>query len=196
MAHSLERQKGQAAGSMESLEELMRRYYAPVCRFAYSILGDLDDAEDAAQDTFVRVAKGQPDFRGESSYKTWIYAIALNVCRAELRKRRTRAALQKALVWAHILQSSDARPENSAVIDEGQDDLRKVVDSLDEKHRLPVILRYVHNLTVPEIAAILNTAEGTIHSRLHYAREKIALRLGEQFSESSNPDSGLKEASK
>ena len=71
-----------------------------------------------------------------------------------------------------------ASPEEAAAQNEAHRQLWQAVDSLDEKHRLPVILRYVHELTVAEIAASLGTNEGTIHSRLHYARKALLDRLG------------------
>ncbi|RPI33843.1 MAG: RNA polymerase sigma factor [Chloroflexota bacterium] len=186
-APTFQRASSQTTGTV-SVEELMRQYYAPICRLTFSILGDGDDSEDAAQETFVRAALHQDSYRAEAGQKTWLYSIALNVCRGELRKRRARRSLQQALGVAQLMRNLGPTPEEIALQNEGQECLRQAVEALDEIHRLPVILRYAHDLTVPEIAAVLDTCEGTIHSRLHYAREKLACTLGAELPEPPDPN--------
>ena len=85
--------------------------------------------------------------------------------------------------------ASPSSPEETAIRREDDQQIWEEVDALGEKHRLPVILRYVHELTVPEIATILGASQGTVHSRLHYAREKLQARLGNLNSrEEANDD--------
>ena len=169
------------------LEALVGEYYAYVRRLALTILDDGSaeasaEADDAAQETFITAHRALAGFRGRASLKTWLTAIAVNACRARLRKRKLRRTLQSTLRGLHLAQRL-ASPEETALQNEARRHLWQAVDSLDQKHRLPVILRYVHALTVPEIAASLGTNEGTIHSRLHYARKTLLDRLGPGYEE-------------
>jgi RNA polymerase sigma-70 factor (ECF subfamily) len=165
-----------------AFERLVREHYPYIRRLALSILDDgspdpAAEAEDAAQETFITAYRALPGFRGGASLKTWLTAIAVNTCRGRLRKRKLRQALHVTLTGLHRSERL-ASPEEAAAQNETHRQLWQAVDSLDEKHRLPVILRYVHQLTVPEIAASLGTNEGTVHSRLHYARKTLLDRLG------------------
>jgi len=154
-------------------EALVQQYHVLVYRVALSILDDPDEAEDAAQETFIAAISNLDRYRGESSLKTWLYAITLNTCRGHLRKRKARNAIKRTWEALQSLTSRPLTPEESALRNETDAQLWAAVDALDEKHRLPIILRYVHNLSVPEIAQTLAISEGTAHSRLHYARKKL-----------------------
>lgn len=168
-------------GAAPSLEALVGEYYAYIRRLALTILDDGQgdasaEAEDAAQETFITAHRSLAGFRGRASLKTWLTAIAVNACRGRLRKRRLRQTLQATLQGLHLARQPES-PEETAVENEARRQLWQAVDGLDEKHRLPVILRYVHELSVAEIAASLGASEGTIHSRLHYARKALLDRL-------------------
>jgi RNA polymerase sigma-70 factor, ECF subfamily len=160
-----------------AIESLMEKYYSDISRLALAMLGDHEDAKDAAQETFIRAGANLEQFRGDSEIKTWLYAIALNVCRNELRKRKTRQSLINTLRLFGLINRHSNSIEEKAIVDDETDRLWKEVLKLDEKHRIPVILRYFERMSVPEIAKVLNAREGTIHSRLHYARQKLAEKL-------------------
>jgi RNA polymerase sigma-70 factor, ECF subfamily len=155
------------------MDTLVFEHYGYILRLATSLLNDADEAEDAAQETFIAAHRTLEQFRGESSPRTWLTRIAINTCQGRLRRRRTRQALQDALQALHLARPHPAGPEETAAQSETERALWQAVDSLDEKHRLPVILYYVDELSVPEIAEALQVQQGTIHSRLHYAREKL-----------------------
>ncbi len=159
------------------IEALVYQYHPFIYRLALSILDDPDEAEDATQDAFISAATNLGRYRGESSLKTWLYAIALNTCRGHLRKRKARQTMRKTWHTIQTLVSRPPTPEESTVQTEADVQLWAAVDTLGDKHRLPVILRYVHSLSVPEIAQVMDINEGTIHSRLHYARRKLQGRL-------------------
>jgi RNA polymerase sigma factor (sigma-70 family) len=89
-----------------------------------------------------------------------------------MRKRKARQTLYNTLQNLHLLQRQPL-PEDTYLQTESHDQLWSAVSQLDEKHRLPVILRYAHGLPAAEIAQILDLSEGTVHSRLHYARKKL-----------------------
>jgi RNA polymerase sigma-70 factor (ECF subfamily) len=160
-----------------TIDAVVRDYYPHVQRFAHSILNDPDEAEDAAQEAMIAAVNSLEKFRGESSFKTWLYGITLNICRGHLRKKRTRQTVANALTAFQLVMGHQPTPEESAARNESERELWSAVDSLDEGHRMVVILRYVHELPVREIAEIMRLNEGTVHSRLHYARRTLARKL-------------------
>ena len=167
------------ANDAAATEALVREYYEHVLRLCLSVLDDAAEAEDAAQETFISAARDLPSYRGEAEPKTWLYAIAVNTCRGRLRKRRARQRLENSLRAVYSLFQKSADPEQTIVQDEANWQVWRAVDDLSEKHRLPVILRYVHELSASEIAAVLGLREGTVHSRLHYARQYLHARLSQ-----------------
>ncbi|MBN1149183.1 MAG: RNA polymerase sigma factor [Anaerolineales bacterium] len=160
------------------IEALAAAYYSYICRLACSILDDPGEADDVAQETFIAAARALQGFRKQATPKTWLTSIAVNLCRGRLRRRRARATLQAALESLHFLRTP-GDPEQISIQNENHRQLWQAVDALDEKHRLPIILRYVHELTIPEIAESLGLNQGTVHSRLHYARQKLMSQLGD-----------------
>jgi RNA polymerase sigma-70 factor (ECF subfamily) len=159
------------------IEQLLREFYPFIRRLAYSILDDLHEADDVAQETFIAAHHALSGFRNESNPKTWLSAIALNASRGRLRKRKVRQVLTNTLQTFHLLKKQPTSLEQTAIQNESDQSIWNAVDTLDEKHRLPVILCYVHELKVPEIAILLHISQGTVHSRLHYARKKLHAQL-------------------
>ncbi len=167
------------AAEMElKVDRLLREYYPYIHRLALSILDDIHEADDVAQETFIAAHNSLASFRRESNTKTWLTAIAVNASRGRLRKRKVRQVLTTTLHALHLLKNPPASPEQAAIQNEVDQSIWEAVDALDEKHRLPVILRYAHELSVPEIAHILHLSQGTVHSRLHYARKELHVQLG------------------
>ncbi len=164
------------------LETLIREHYAYIHRLALTILEDgsaeardaATEAEDAAQETFLAASRALPTFRGDANLKTWLTTIAVNQCRGRLRKRKTRQRLQKIISnLQSAISNSPPSPEDTAIQHDAHRRLWAAVDALDEKHRLPVVMRYVHDLPIPEIATALGLPEGTVHSRLNHARARL-----------------------
>lgn len=158
-------------------ELLVEQYYAYIVRLSASILRDSAEAEDVAQETFVTALVKIETVDPQTNMKAWLSTIAVNKCRDILRKRKTRQKFQTVLESLYGNQSASNSPEATAVHQEMAVNLWTAVDRLKEKHRLPILLRYVHNLSIREIAEILGAKEGTIHSRLFYACQKLAAGL-------------------
>ncbi len=172
-------------------EALMLAYYDFVYHLANSFLGDPDEAEDAAQETFLQAALHIDQYQSGTNLKSWLARITLNHCRARYRRQKMRQRLENVLKIVTLqLNPSLPTPEDALVWNERQRSLKQAVDSLDEKHRLPVLLRYVHGLSVPEIAQALDEKEGTIYSRLHYANRKLRDQLGDLAAEECRPAGG------
>ena len=164
-------------GDSLAIERLVQTYQQDVCRLALSILEDADDADDATQEVFVAALRALDSFRGESSLKTWLFSITINVCRNRLQRAQSRGRLRQVL--QSLFLQNQAHPESDAIQRESDSALWRAVHALGEKHCIPVILRYYHDLPVAEIAEMLGMPVGTIHSRLNHARDKLRTLLKE-----------------
>ena len=165
-------------GDALAIERLVNEYQPAIYRLAYTILEDSPEAEEVTQDVFVAALKALGSYRGEASLTTWLYAITVHVCCDRLHARRTREPLAQALqALAHIGRLQHASAEDETIRGEGAAAVRRAVNALGEKHRLPVILRYYHGCSVAEIAKILKISEGTVCSRLSTARDQLRARL-------------------
>lgn len=154
-------------------EGLVRGNGAYLERLALGYLGDPDEAEDAAQETLIRAARNLHRYRPGSNLRGWLTVICANVCKGRLRRRKTRQRLLGALQVFGLGSAAAPDPETSAIQNDQNRLLRLAVASLPEGQRLVVLLRYVQGLPVREIAAALEIPEGTVHSRLHHAHQRL-----------------------
>ena len=161
-----------------AVEALFQAHQPTVYRLALSILDDPAEAEEATEDALLAAVNALANFRGEAAFSTWLYSITLNVCRGRLRKRQSAARLMHTLQAMFQLVGGRApHPEEAALQTEREGEVWQAVRELDEKHRLPILLRYYHDFSVSEIAGISEINEGTVRSRLHTAREHLRGRL-------------------
>lgn len=162
------------AGNEEAIETLVREYEAGVFRLALSILGDEAEANEVTQETFLSALRALPSYKEKQSLRAWLYTIALNHSRSHLRKRKVIERLRSTLtaIFRVEAQRPDS-PEETAIQTEMEAAIWNSLNELDEHHRIVVVLRYFHQLSIAEISEILSLKEGTIHSRLHSAREKL-----------------------
>lgn len=151
----------------------MVEYSAPVYRLALSILGDPADAQDAVQDTFLQASAGLHRYQVGTNFRAWLLKIALNTCRMSLRKRAARRTLQQTWVTLTRLASHQPGAETQVVQREIRDELWKMVDCLDEKHRLVVLLRIAQDMPVSEISQVLGVNEKTVYTRLYDALTRL-----------------------
>jgi RNA polymerase sigma-70 factor (ECF subfamily) len=169
------------AGDPAAIEQLVGAYRPAVFRLALSILDDAAEADEAAQDTFVAALRALNRYRGDAAFTTWLYAIALNVCRGRLRQRRSRWRLLEQLQsWLRLAPPAAPPPETAVVRDQAQADLGAAVQALPEPQRLVVVLRYYHDLRLTEIAKLLDVTERTVHNRLHAAHVRLRGYLGKR----------------
>lgn len=163
-------------------EAVVRTHYDRVYRLALRMLGNAADAEDVAQEAFMKVHRSAPRFRGDSSLSTWIYRITHNVCLDELRRRKRRPLIQGLPSSADDAPSGEPEddgptPEEAACAADERDRLRQVLESLPIEFRSVLILREVEDLSYDEIASVLKCPIGTVRSRLARARRLLAERL-------------------
>ena len=165
-------------GDSLAIEALVRTYTPQVYRLALSMLDDPAEADEAAQDALVAALSKLDTFRGQAKFTTWLYTITLNVCRGRLRKRRAQARLT-GVMQALFRSSNPTEPplEQVALKQEQDTALWQAINALDDRRRETVILRYYHELTLPEIGQVMGVSERTIRTWLHTAHEQMRRML-------------------
>ena len=159
----------------KDFNSLVEQYSEQLYWHIRGIVGSHEDADDLLQETFVKVWRALPDFRGESAVSTWLWRIATNEALGFLRKKRVRAALQ--------LQSLDALAERTIDNDpwfngdEAERKLAKAIAKLPDKQKAVFCMRYYEDLPYEEIAAVTGTSVGALKASYHIAQEKIREEL-------------------
>lgn len=177
-------------GDEAAFVALMRRYKEPITTYTYRFLGNYDDAVDVAQETFVRLYRFGHSFVGEVKFSTWLYTIASNLARTELKRyrRRNGVSLSEAFSIGDD-ESSWEIPDESYRPDEMVDstriaqDVQKALLSISPSYREMVVLRDVQQLTYEEIAVITNTEMGTVKSRINRGRAQLQVLLRSLYNE-------------
>lgn len=166
------------AGNQAAIETFVRQYETGVFRLALSIVGDQVEANEITQETFISALRSLRSYKEKKSLKAWLYTIALNQSRSHLRKRKALERLRGTLHSVFRVETQkQTSPEESAIQNDRETQIWKALNQLDEPFRTVVILRYFHELPIAEISQILSVNEGTIHSRLHTARERLRSAL-------------------
>jgi RNA polymerase sigma-70 factor, ECF subfamily len=172
-------------GDQEAFRQLVERYQGAVYNLAYRMLGDPGDAEDAAQEIFVRIYRQLGRYDPARKFSTWTLAIATNYCIDQLRRRRMQLVpLENIIPWA---RARDAGPEGEAITQEQRDEVQRLITQLPEKYRAPLVLRYFDELSCAEIAEVLGMPEGTVKTQIHRARKA----LGKLMAEGEEPQDAL-----
>ncbi len=162
------------AGDEQAIEWFVRTHETNVFKLAYSIVGDAITANEITQETFISALKSLGTYKEKSPLKVWLYTIALNTSRSYLRKRNTLEKLRLTLTSISRINSQAQLSLEDVIVQNERDMLLAgALEKLDEKHRIVILLRYFQELSVSEIAKILSIHEGTVHSRLHTARDKL-----------------------
>jgi RNA polymerase sigma-70 factor (ECF subfamily) len=165
-----------------AFDELVERYKQRVYATIYHMTSNHEDANDLAQETFIRAYKNLHRFKGDSSFYTWIYRIAVNTTINFLNSHRRRAKNNLSLddVDARIQDDPDfiertsgESPDREVAANELMRQLNLALQKLSPEHRLVVTLYDIQGLSHAEIAKITNSSEGTIRSRLYYARLQL-----------------------
>jgi RNA polymerase sigma-70 factor (ECF subfamily) len=182
-------------GQLEAFSALFNEYQDHVYDLARTILRDGPAAEDAVQDTFLAVFQKIEGYKGEAAFETWLTAITVNECRMRLRKRKIRQALSlEQLSPGKLFRSEGKRKDVSDVVHRRQQrrTLWQMVDELNERLRLPLILRYRYELSCADIAQILDKKRSTIYQQLNEGRRELE-KMAQQFEMGDSP-AALREA--
>jgi RNA polymerase sigma-70 factor (ECF subfamily) len=170
-------------GETEAFAALVRRHQRRVFGLLLRMLGSREEAEDAAQDTFLNLHRHGHRFRRESRFSTFVYRVAINAAlnrRRSLGRRRSHSdAFSQAQSVGHLGPKAEADPESALASDRLRARLAHELLSLPEALRAPVVLFDVEGLSYGEIAEVLQVAEGTVKSRIHRARQALRARLSD-----------------
>lgn len=166
------------SGNLEAFEQLILQYEKRIYNYCYRMTNSQEDAEDLAQEIFIKVYKNLKSFKGNSKFSTWIYRIAYNTCIDKYRKKEVATVsltLNSDEEEKEIdLPSNDPLPEERIVSREEYDVVCECISELKPEYKNAVILRDIQNYTYDEIAEILNIPLGTVKS--HISRGRAALR--------------------
>ena len=174
-----------------AIEQLVLRYQKKVYQIAYHMLaGDEQEAQDLTQDTFLKAFRNIKRFKGNASFYTWLYRIVINTCLDARRRRRRwkeiffpwRLERPKEETCTSSLEDypdpdKNANPLSMAGKRQLEQDLKKVMNTLSERQRDIFQLKIFHEMSIPEIAQMMNLAEGTVKTHLYRATQVIQKKL-------------------
>jgi RNA polymerase sigma-70 factor, ECF subfamily len=170
-----------AGGDQEAFADLVRRHQDRVYRLCLRIMGNPDDAHDAAQDTFLTLLRKLDQFRGDAAFTTWLHRVGVNACYDSLRRKKRQPML-------HSVGDDDGPPlEHGVPVADHADEIVGTVDvgralaKIPEDYRVVLVLADVQDLPYDEIAKVLDIPVGTVKSRVHRGRLALskALRIGQ-----------------
>ncbi|HEY7791359.1 MAG TPA: sigma-70 family RNA polymerase sigma factor [Vicinamibacterales bacterium] len=164
VAHSI-------GGDTESFNQLIVRWERPIFALAYRVIGREEDARDVCQETFLRAFRALGGFRGQSKFSSWLYRIALNLCRDWIRRER-RAPVVQAPEGVDLVQLASLREPSESIEDlVSRRDMSRIVAramaALPEEQRTAIILKEYHGLTFQEIATLIDCPLSTVKTRLY-----------------------------
>ena len=170
-------------GDAQAFEELILSYQKKVLNLAYRMLGSVSDAEDAAQEIFIKVFRSLYSFNEKSAFSTWLYKVATNVCLDILRKRKRQNGGAMISISRYNSQDDEYElpiedgapsPHEEAQKKEAMRALKSALDLLSEEQRAVIVMRDINGLSYEEIADIAGCSLGTVKSRIN--RSRLALR--------------------
>jgi RNA polymerase sigma-70 factor (ECF subfamily) len=166
-------------GNQDAFAEIVYAYQDSVYNLCYRMLGERTEAEDAAQEAFLRAYLNLKRYDPARSFKTWVLSIASNYCIDRLRRRRLQwLSLDDEPTSDHLsLSSDDAEPEPAALMREHSKAIQALLSELSPDYRAAVVLRYWYDYSYTEIADIMDTTESAVKSRLFRARQALADKL-------------------
>ncbi|MEX2381518.1 MAG: sigma-70 family RNA polymerase sigma factor [Opitutales bacterium] len=179
--HFIEKVKN---GDVAAYNHLIRKYRERLYSVIYNLTSNREDAADLTQEAFIKAFKGIHKFRGQSSFFTWLYRIAVNATLSHLKKNRMRRffsfeTVHEEMKASEIVDALSVKSnlDRDTVVKELQEKLNEALQTLSIKHRTVVVLFEIEGLSHQEIADITKTSVGTVRSRLHYAKRELQAKL-------------------
>ena len=158
-------------GDRESFNELVVRWERPIYALAYRTIGREEDARDVCQETFLRAFRALPGFRGQAKFSSWLYRIALNLCRDWMRRERRVAIVQPPEEIDLLEMAASAEPSESIEDLVVRRDYARIIEramnALPEEQRTAIVLKEYHGLTFQEIADVVGCPLSTVKTRLY-----------------------------
>lgn len=172
-------------GDQDAFAELVYTFQDAVYNLCYRMLYERTEAEDAAQETFLKAYLNLARYDPSRAFKTWLLTIASNHCIDRLRRRRMIwLSIDEPLPPAHnlALTSEEPEPEDAMILNQRSKAIQELLGQLNPEYRAAVVLRYWYDYSYTEIADILDTTESAIKSRLFRARQMLADKLDSKAS--------------
>jgi RNA polymerase sigma-70 factor (ECF subfamily) len=166
-------------GDEHAFAQLVEAYQSPIYNLAYRMLGSSAEAEDATQEAFLRVWTKLDTYDPSRKLSSWMLSVASHHCIDRLRRRRGGQVSMEEIMASRWLPADEPRPEDVTLSQEQREQVRTLLQYLQPQYRLVVTLRYWHDKSYTEIAAITGTTESAVKSRLHRARRAMAELLAE-----------------
>jgi RNA polymerase sigma-70 factor (ECF subfamily) len=178
--------KASLAGKLDAYDELVRRYQQRVYTTIYNMTSNHEDANDLVQEAFIRGFQALVSFKGDSSFYTWIYRIAVNKTLNFLKSRKNKQAMSLNDLDFNaendpdlVALVSEKTPRRDLALTELQEKLNEALQKLSEPHRMVVVLHDVQGVSHEEIARMMDCNIGTVRSRLFYARQQLQSHLSQ-----------------
>jgi len=169
-------------GDVGAFNDLVVRWETSLYRFVVRYLGDSEEARDVCQEAFLKAYTNLDRFRGQAKFSSWLYQIALNQCRTQFRRKKSRPTVSldadDQLSHLQLVPADSEAPDQSAISAQHASELQAALAHLPEDQRTAIILKEYHGLKFREIAEILETPESTVKSRLYHGLESLAKSLG------------------
>lgn len=176
------------AGDTAAFSSLVEAYQRPVYNLAYRMLGNAAEAEDAAQEAFIRAYTRLDTYDPSRKFSSWMLSIASHYCIDVIRRRRVNLlSIEELPPMTDLSMPRSAHPEH--IVSRGQvaDQVQQLLCTLPDHYRIPVILRYWYDMSYREIAETMEVTESTIKTRLHRARIKLAECMQRKSDSSEGP---------
>ncbi|MBM4765408.1 RNA polymerase sigma factor SigW [Bacillus sp. B15-48] len=170
-------------GDRNAFAEIVELYKDKVFQLCYRMLGNRHDAEDIAQEAFIRAYVNIQSFNQTKKFSSWIYRIATNLCIDRIRKKKPDYFLDaevpgtEGLTMYSQVSSQQALPEDQLESMELQETVQREITKLPEKYRTVIVLKYMEELSLNEISEILDLPLGTVKTRIHRGREALRQQL-------------------
>jgi RNA polymerase sigma-70 factor (ECF subfamily) len=165
------------AGDQQAFANLVEKYKDSVFNVAYRMLSNPTEAEDVAQETFVRAYTQLHTYKDTHRFSTWLLSIASHLSIDQLRRRRFLALPLENVPFLEWIADLGRGPEEAALVGEASDEMQRILSTLPAKYRAVLILRYWHDLSYEEIAQALHLTPPLVKARLHRARELVARNI-------------------
>ncbi|MFA5535987.1 MAG: sigma-70 family RNA polymerase sigma factor [Bacillota bacterium] len=169
-------------GDRIAFGELIEKYQKQIYSLAYRLTNNADDAQDLAQEIFIKVYQVLSKYDQERPFFPWLYRVATNVCYTELRRKPNgEVSLEKVIEVGSLIPISPEQPEEEYVQKETQMLVQQALAELPENYRVPMVLRYLEELSYQEIADAMELPLTTIETRLYRGRILLQKRLNLVF---------------
>jgi RNA polymerase sigma-70 factor (ECF subfamily) len=177
-------------GDQRAFGLLVQAYQKPVFNLTYRMLGNAQEAEDAAQETFLRAYSSLRQYQPEHKFSTWLFAIANHHCIDRLRKRRVSFVSIDDNPVLENMSGDTPLPEREALQREQSAEMQKLLQALEPEYRMPLVLRYWEDYSYEDIAETMEITVAAVKSRLFRARQQIAKLYGEREAATTPPGAG------